>query len=103
MKHHALRHSEVLPPDMPIPIPLYGCFDDPADSTTKAYRKILEQDKRRRLFAYTSIVDDRYGTLQDDTKENLDAFFKGRDEKAYDDLVAAVNKNHLSRRNPKNS
>ena len=68
---------------------------------TEAYRNVLEQDKRRRLFAYTSIVDDRYGTLQDDTKENLDAFFKGKDEKAYDALMATVNKNHLSRRNPK--
>ena len=87
-KPRAMNKLEVLPLDLPID----GRFEDPAGETTEACRKILEQDKRRRLFAYASL-DDKYGTLYDEESENLNSFFKGEDQEAYDNLMLVVDEN----------
>jgi len=90
-KPEELWRFDVLPLDPP-----YQDMNDHTDlSETDGVhicRTMLEQDPKRRLFAY-KILDDKYGMLFDDEGETLQSFLEGDDQKAYDRLMHIVNDN----------
>ncbi|KAL9126628.1 MAG: hypothetical protein Q9217_004348 [Psora testacea] len=86
-KPRALGQVHILPIDLPIEDEDAGA--DAERESCRRTRSLLEQDKRRRLFAY-AMLNDKYGTLYDDEEQNVNSFLEGRDQKAYDDLMQVV-------------
>jgi hypothetical protein len=62
---------------------------DGDDVETELARKLSETDPSRRPFEYAH-VDDKYGMLFEDEGHNLTAFLEGRDQAAYNRLMAIV-------------
>lgn len=67
-------------------------YEEDAPSELQNARRMLDEDKRLRLFEY-AYVHDKYGTLDSDWKKNLAQFQLGDDQKAYDRLLSLLDKN----------
>ena len=72
----------------------YKRQDDQEDAET--IEVMIEQDPGRRIFPYAS-VDDKYGMLFEGEEENRSKFFEGKDQKAYDELMAIAEVNKAER------
>ena len=86
-----LRQLEILPLDVPYKY-RFGSADDEERDEVQEITRLLEEDPKRRLFAYT-ILDDKYGMVFENDEENRNAFLKGDDQRAYDRLMQIVNAN----------
>lgn len=84
-KPKQLWRVEITPTELCYYYPYGDKGADESDETRKV-RRILQEDPKRRLFAY-KILDDKYGMLFDDEDENRTAFLRGDDQRAYDRLM----------------
>lgn len=90
-KPQKLHHLDVLPLDPPyVDTNSHADLDETAG--VHQCRMMLDQDPRRRMFAY-KILDDKYGMLFDDEDQNQESFLGGDDQKAYDKLMHLVEAN----------
>jgi hypothetical protein len=92
-KPQKLKHFEILP------VEVEGLDDEIAaqngdlelDDIGKV-SKLMEEDENRRAFPY-KVLDDKYGMLFEDDETNVEAFFEGKDQKAFDELMEIVRRN----------
>ena len=66
--------------------------DSEVSDEVKEERQILERDPKRRLFAYVTI-DDKYGAMDEDEEENVEAFRRGEDQTSYEKLMSIIEAN----------
>lgn len=66
--------------------------DESVDDEVRQAKDMLERDRKRRVFA-DGHLDDKYGSLSEDRRENLQSFWEGRDQASFEKLIEIVERN----------
>jgi len=88
-----LATLNILPLDPPLTMDdQFGMERRNESAEVQEVRRVLTEDPRRRLFLYATLMD-KYGDFDADEDGNVEAFWKGDDQVAYDKLMEKVKVN----------